>query len=86
MIYYYEFQQRPSMFMSIRPGFVKADHFDEVGFVFGAPFWTDDIVMLGTIFFWLFWRNCRLNIFENFVFISNSGGTVHNNNMSKKLL
>ncbi|XP_070985898.1 fatty acyl-CoA hydrolase precursor, medium chain-like isoform X1 [Oncorhynchus clarkii lewisi] len=46
LIYYYEFQQRPSMFTSSRPGFVKADHFDEVGFVFGAPFWTDDIVML----------------------------------------
>ncbi|KAG7473538.1 hypothetical protein MATL_G00096960 [Megalops atlanticus] len=44
--YFYEFQQRPSMYGDNRPDFVKADHFDEIGFVFGAPFWTEDIVML----------------------------------------
>ncbi|KAI1904212.1 hypothetical protein AGOR_G00003350 [Albula goreensis] len=42
----YEFQHRPSMFGDSRPGYVKADHFDEIGFVFGAPFWTEEIVML----------------------------------------
>ncbi|XP_061078084.1 fatty acyl-CoA hydrolase precursor, medium chain-like isoform X1 [Conger conger] len=45
-IFFYEFQQRPSMFGQGRPEFVKADHFDEVGFVLGAPFWTEEIVML----------------------------------------
>lgn len=45
-VFFYEFQQRPSMYGDSRPDFVKADHFDEVGFVFGAPFWTEEIVML----------------------------------------
>ncbi|XP_033898016.1 fatty acyl-CoA hydrolase precursor, medium chain-like isoform X1 [Acipenser ruthenus] len=45
-VYLYEFQHRPSVYGDSRPEFVKADHFDEVGFVFGAPFWTEDIVML----------------------------------------
>ncbi|MGH0115737.1 UNVERIFIED_CONTAM: hypothetical protein FKN15_046922 [Acipenser sinensis] len=45
-VYLYESQHRPSVYGDSRPEFVKADHFDEVGFVFGAPFWTEDIVML----------------------------------------
>ncbi|KAJ8407943.1 hypothetical protein AAFF_G00269870 [Aldrovandia affinis] len=45
-IFAYEFQHRPSMYGDSRPDYVKADHFDEVGFVFGAPFWTEEIRML----------------------------------------
>ncbi|MBN3309874.1 SASB hydrolase, partial [Amia calva] len=45
-VYFYEFQHRPSVYRESRPEFVKADHFDEVGFVFGAPFWTEDIQIL----------------------------------------
>ncbi|XP_048814617.1 fatty acyl-CoA hydrolase precursor, medium chain-like isoform X4 [Lagopus muta] len=40
-VYFYEFQHRPSTAMSatgVVPEFVKADHADEVAFVFGRPF------------------------------------------------
>ncbi|XP_050990797.1 carboxylesterase 3 [Labeo rohita] len=38
-VYMYEFQHRPSIFKDLRPSFVKADHGDELAFVFGACFW-----------------------------------------------
>ncbi|XP_076428129.1 acylcarnitine hydrolase-like [Peromyscus maniculatus bairdii] len=38
-VYFYEFQHPPSFFKDIRPPFVKADHTDEVTFVFGSFFW-----------------------------------------------
>ncbi|XP_036604071.1 cocaine esterase-like [Trichosurus vulpecula] len=34
-VYFYEFQHRPSIFKDFKPDFVKADHGDEVRFVFG---------------------------------------------------
>ncbi|XP_040592504.1 pyrethroid hydrolase Ces2e-like [Mesocricetus auratus] len=34
-VYFYEFQHRPSLFKDIKPPHVKADHADEVFFVFG---------------------------------------------------
>ncbi|XP_036605948.1 cocaine esterase-like [Trichosurus vulpecula] len=37
-VYFYEFQHRPSVLKDVRPDFVKADHSDELRFVFGAPF------------------------------------------------
>ncbi|XP_036604056.1 cocaine esterase-like [Trichosurus vulpecula] len=37
-VYFYEFQHPPSMFNNLRPDFVKADHSDDVHFVFGVPF------------------------------------------------
>ncbi|XP_036604057.1 cocaine esterase-like [Trichosurus vulpecula] len=37
-VYFYEFQHRPSMFNGVKPDFVKADHSDDVPFVFGLPF------------------------------------------------
>lgn len=46
-VFLYEFQHRPSMFETIRPDFVKADHGDEIGFVFGAPFRNGDIKITG---------------------------------------
>ncbi|XP_068941904.1 cocaine esterase-like isoform X2 [Petaurus breviceps papuanus] len=37
-VYFYEFQHRPSIFNGVKPDFVKADHGDDVPFVFGVPF------------------------------------------------
>ncbi|XP_028664754.2 carboxylesterase 5A-like [Erpetoichthys calabaricus] len=45
-VYLYEFQHRPSFYGDRRPPFVKADHMDDIGFVFGAPYCTESIVML----------------------------------------
>uniref|UniRef100_A0A673M662 Carboxylic ester hydrolase n=1 Tax=Sinocyclocheilus rhinocerous TaxID=307959 RepID=A0A673M662_9TELE len=42
-VYMYEFQQRPSIFKDLRPSFVKADHGDDLGFMFGACFWDGHI-------------------------------------------
>uniref|UniRef100_A0A8D2Q208 Carboxylic ester hydrolase n=1 Tax=Zosterops lateralis melanops TaxID=1220523 RepID=A0A8D2Q208_ZOSLA len=36
--YFFEFQHRPSAYWDSKPDYVKADHGDEVGFVFGGPF------------------------------------------------
>ncbi|CAO2610489.1 Carboxylesterase 5A [Lemmus lemmus] len=44
-VYFYEFQHRPQCFENTRPAFVKADHTDEVRFVFGGPFLKGDIGM-----------------------------------------
>ncbi|KAG7333277.1 hypothetical protein KOW79_003412 [Hemibagrus wyckioides] len=48
-VYMYEFQHRPNVFKDIRPSFVKADHADDLFFVFGACFWNDHIEVIGTI-------------------------------------
>ncbi|XP_008050814.1 carboxylesterase 5A [Carlito syrichta] len=44
-VYFYEFQHRPQCFEDIKPAFVKADHTDEIRFVFGGAFLKGDIVM-----------------------------------------
>ncbi|KAG8510038.1 Carboxylesterase 5A, partial [Galemys pyrenaicus] len=44
-VYFYEFQHRPQCFQNSKPAFVKADHTDEIRFVFGGPFLKGDIVM-----------------------------------------
>ncbi|KAM4833543.1 carboxylesterase 5A isoform 2-T2 [Thomomys bottae] len=44
-VYFYEFQHRPKCFEDSRPAFVKADHTDEIRFVFGGAFLKGDIVM-----------------------------------------
>uniref|UniRef100_A0A4X2KSU2 Carboxylic ester hydrolase n=1 Tax=Vombatus ursinus TaxID=29139 RepID=A0A4X2KSU2_VOMUR len=36
-VYFYEFQHRPSVLTDVKPDFVKADHGDELPFVFGTP-------------------------------------------------
>ncbi|XP_013359319.1 PREDICTED: cocaine esterase-like [Chinchilla lanigera] len=38
-VYFYEFQHSPSFFKNTRPSYVKADHGDEVPFVFGSSSW-----------------------------------------------
>ncbi|XP_071460781.1 cocaine esterase-like [Marmota flaviventris] len=37
-VYFYEFQHRPSIYKNIKPPHVKADHGDEIIFVFGSYF------------------------------------------------
>ncbi|XP_004455119.1 carboxylesterase 5A [Dasypus novemcinctus] len=44
-VYFYEFQHRPQCFNDSRPAFVKADHSDEIRFVFGGAFLKGDVVM-----------------------------------------
>ncbi|XP_006148449.1 carboxylesterase 5A isoform X1 [Tupaia chinensis] len=44
-VYFYEFQHRPQCFEDTKPAFVKADHGDEIRFVFGGAFLKGDIVM-----------------------------------------
>ncbi|KFV67829.1 Fatty acyl-CoA hydrolase precursor, medium chain, partial [Dryobates pubescens] len=41
--YFFEFQHRPSSYWDSKPEYVKADHGDDVGFVFGGPYLTGDI-------------------------------------------
>ncbi|XP_051884638.1 fatty acyl-CoA hydrolase precursor, medium chain-like [Pristis pectinata] len=48
-VYLYEFQHSTSIFRRGRPEFVKADHGDEILYVFGAAFWDGDISVLGNI-------------------------------------
>ncbi|XP_048113802.1 carboxylesterase 5A-like isoform X1 [Alosa alosa] len=47
-VYLYEFQHRPEIYKDTRPSFVKADHADDVGFVFGSCFWDGHIKLTGT--------------------------------------
>lgn len=48
-VYLYEFVHRPEVHNRTRPSFVKADHADEVGFMFGGCFWEGHIKIIGTI-------------------------------------
>ncbi|KAK2529920.1 hypothetical protein Q9233_006305 [Columba guinea] len=41
--YFFEYQHRPISYRDSKPAYVKADHGDEVGFVFGGPFLAGDI-------------------------------------------
>ncbi|XP_071612818.1 fatty acyl-CoA hydrolase precursor, medium chain-like isoform X1 [Heliangelus exortis] len=41
--YFFEYQHRPTSYRDSKPDYVKADHGDEVGFVFGGPFLAGDI-------------------------------------------
>lgn len=46
-VYFYDFQHPPQCLKDTRPAFVKADHTDEIRFVFGGAFLKGDIVMFG---------------------------------------
>ncbi|XP_035272939.1 fatty acyl-CoA hydrolase precursor, medium chain-like [Anguilla anguilla] len=46
-VYLYEFQQAPSFIQSKRASFAKADHGDEIHFVFGGCFWDGHIKFIG---------------------------------------
>uniref|UniRef100_A0A8C0Z876 Carboxylic ester hydrolase n=1 Tax=Cyanistes caeruleus TaxID=156563 RepID=A0A8C0Z876_CYACU len=55
--YFFEFQHRPSAYWDSKPDYVKADHGDEVGFVFGGPFLAGDIQLRKHSLFPLAYRN-----------------------------
>ncbi|XP_032891788.1 carboxylesterase 5A-like isoform X2 [Amblyraja radiata] len=44
-VFLYEFQHSTSIVRPDRPDFVKADHGEEIGYVFGAAFWDGDVVL-----------------------------------------
>lgn len=48
-VYLYEFVHRPEVHNRTRPSFVKADHADEVGFMFGGCFWEGHIKITGML-------------------------------------
>uniref|UniRef100_A0A665VAW4 Carboxylic ester hydrolase n=1 Tax=Echeneis naucrates TaxID=173247 RepID=A0A665VAW4_ECHNA len=48
-VYMYEFVYRADVYKQSRPSFVKADHADDVGFVFGGCFWSGHIKITGNI-------------------------------------
>ncbi|XP_063052895.1 carboxylesterase 5A-like isoform X3 [Engraulis encrasicolus] len=48
-VYMYEFHHRPEAHEYTRPDFVKADHSDELMFIFGACFWNGHIRVTGKI-------------------------------------
>ncbi|XP_070687085.1 carboxylesterase 3 isoform X2 [Pempheris klunzingeri] len=48
-IYMYEFVYRAEIHKHTRPSFVKADHADDVGFMFGGCFWNGHIKIIGNI-------------------------------------
>ncbi|NXD08282.1 EST5A Carboxylesterase, partial [Nothocercus nigrocapillus] len=41
--YFFEYQHRPTLYWDNKPDYVKADHGDEVNFVFGGPYLAGDI-------------------------------------------
>ncbi|XP_031723922.1 carboxylesterase 3 isoform X3 [Anarrhichthys ocellatus] len=48
-VYMYEFVYRAGIHKDTRPSFVKADHADDVGFMFGGCFWSGHIQIIGNI-------------------------------------
>ncbi|NXV16650.1 SASB hydrolase, partial [Cepphus grylle] len=54
-VYFYEFQHRPSSAAGVVPDFVKADHGQEIAFVFGKPFLAGDVSMLTKVFLLKHW-------------------------------
>ncbi|XP_063053755.1 carboxylesterase 5A-like [Engraulis encrasicolus] len=47
-VFLYEFQHPPEMQKARRPSFVKADHTDDLPFMFGACFWNGHVKLNGT--------------------------------------
>ncbi|XP_078066572.1 uncharacterized protein ces2b [Mustelus asterias] len=48
-VFLYEFQHRPGTYGIERPEFVKSDHGDDIGFVFGIMFLEDGVKFLGNV-------------------------------------
>ena len=51
-VYFYEFQHQPQCLKDRKPPYVKADHTDEIRFVFGGAFLKGNIVMFGKKLAW----------------------------------
>lgn len=58
-VYLYEFVYRADIHRNSRPSFVKADHADDVTFMFGGCFWNGHIKVTG--------RSCSINILYVFL-------------------
>ncbi|KFO07884.1 Fatty acyl-CoA hydrolase precursor, medium chain, partial [Balearica regulorum gibbericeps] len=48
-VYFFEYQHRPTSYWDSKPEYVKADHGDEVGFVFGGPYLAGDIQLCSEV-------------------------------------
>ncbi|KAM9754847.1 carboxylesterase 3 [Menidia menidia] len=48
-VFLYEFVYSSALHRAHRPGFVRADHADDVGFMFGGAFWEGDTRVIGNI-------------------------------------
>ncbi|KAM8862076.1 fatty acyl-CoA hydrolase precursor, medium chain-like [Synchiropus picturatus] len=48
-VFLYEFVHRAELHKGVRPDFVRADHADEVGFMFGGCFWNGHVQLIGNI-------------------------------------
>ncbi|KAG9469581.1 hypothetical protein GDO78_020152, partial [Eleutherodactylus coqui] len=46
-VYFYEYKHPPSLLAHVRPDYIKADHTDELLFVFGGPFLRDGVLFAG---------------------------------------
>lgn len=46
-VYLYEFVYRAHVHRNVRPDFVKADHADDVAFMFGSCFWEGETKVIG---------------------------------------
>lgn len=66
-MYMYEFQHRPNVFKDSRPSFVKADHTDDIGFVFGACFWNGHVKVIGTHVIVLSYKMLTIKITINLI-------------------
>ncbi|NXJ73183.1 EST5A Carboxylesterase, partial [Trogon melanurus] len=47
--YFFEYQHRSTAYWDSKPEYVKADHGDEVGFVFGGPYLAGDIQLCSEV-------------------------------------
>lgn len=66
-VYLYEFVYQAEIHRNNRPSFVRADHADDVGFMFGGCFWNGQIKITGR-----FSVICYLHIWINFIcFLTN---------------
>lgn len=57
-VYMYEFAYSSDIHRGNRPSFVKADHADDVGFMFGACFWNGTIRIVG------WYTSCTMHLIE----------------------
>ncbi|NXJ91030.1 SASB hydrolase, partial [Corythaixoides concolor] len=75
-VYFYEFQHRPSSAAGVVPEFVKADHADELAFVFGKPFLAGDVSMLTEVFLLkhLYYSRTVMRYWANFARNGNPNG------------
>lgn len=80
-VYMYEFVYSADIHKSNRPSFVKADHADDVGFVFGACFWSGHIQITGGLDILCHHKHLRVEV----ILISGNGGINQEINVTTKV-